>query len=202
MSSLTQGVVTSSPLKTIVGITAIVAPALHSITDVMEWYHNGLFTPSQLWLNYLAFLPMPWLLFGMCAVRQPRADLFGILGALLYGVAFTYFTHTTLYALSEHIPTYEDLWSRLGQLYTIHGAFMVAGGFMFAWWALRGGWLPKIPVLLFAAGIAINLVLALLPGPDILQTLGTTLRNAGLIGMGYTILTERSGDLRATTSLH
>jgi hypothetical protein len=188
MSSLTQGVVTSSPLKTVIGVTALVAPALHSITDVMEWYHNGLFTSAQLWLNYLAFLPMPWLLLGMCAVQQPRSNLLGITGALSYGVAFTYFAHTTLYAISEHVPNYEDLWSHLGSLYTVHGAFMVAGGLMFSWSAFRGRWLPKIPVLLFAAGIAVNLVLALLPGPDILQTIGTAVRNAGLIGMGYALL--------------
>jgi len=178
---------TRSPLNITVGCAAILAPPLHSLTDVMEWTHGG-FSDAQLWLNYIAFLPMPWLLLGICAVRQPRPDVPAIAGALLYGVAFTYFAHTTLYALSEHVPTYEALWSKLGHTYTVHGAAMVVGGLLFAWSALRGGWLPKAAVGLFAAGIAMNLLLALLPAPDILQTIGTAARNVGLMGMGYATL--------------
>lgn len=177
-------------LRMAVGIAALVAPALHSVTDVMEWLHGGFSTP-QLWLNYIAFLPMPWLLLGIYAVHEPRPGVSGLVGALLYGVAFTYFAHTTLYALSEHVPTYEALWSRLGVLYTVHGVFMVLGGLMFAGSALRQGWLPRGALLLFAAGILCNLVLALLPAPDILQTVGSTARNLGLIAMGHAILFER-----------
>lgn len=181
---------TQSPLNLAVGIAALVAPALHSLTDVMEWLHGGFSTP-QLWLNYVAFLPMAWLLLGMYAVHQPRPNVVGLVGALLYGVAFTYFAHTTLYALAEQVPTYEALWSRLGALYTVHGAFMVVGGLMFAWSAFRVGWLPRWALLLFAAGLVWNLVLALLPAPDILQTVGSTARNLGLMAMGYAILFRR-----------
>ncbi|MCQ9377673.1 hypothetical protein [Methyloversatilis sp. XJ19-49] len=170
-----------------VGIAALVAPALHSATDALEWYYGG-FSVAQLWLNYIAFLPMPWLLLGLYAVRKPRPNVVGLIGALLYGAAFTYFAHTTLYAMAEKIPTYEALWARLGSIYTVHGAFMVLGGFMFAWSALRAGWLPKWPLLLFAAGVALNLLLALIPAPDILQTIGTAARNLGLVAMGYAIL--------------
>ena len=179
-----------SQLSLAVGIAALVAPALHSITDVLEWYCGG-FSAGQLWLNYIAFLPMPWLLLGLYAVREPRPNVLGLIGALLYGVAFTYFAHTTLYAIAEQVPTYEALWSRLGSLYTVHGAFMVVGGLMFAWSALRAGWLPKWPLLLFAFGIALNLLLALIPAPDILQTFGSAARNLGLIAMGYAILFKR-----------
>ena len=177
-------------LRIAVGVAALVAPALHSATDVMEWLHGGFSTP-QLWLNYIAFLPMPWLLLGIYAVHEPRPGVAGLVGALLYGVAFTYFAHTTLYALSEHVPTYEALWSRLGVLYTAHGAFMVLGGLMFAGSALRQGWLPRGALLLFAAGILCNLVLSLLPAPDMLQTVGSTARNLGLMAMGHAILVDR-----------
>jgi hypothetical protein len=182
--------VLQSQLNIAVGIAALVAPALHSLTDVMEWYHGG-FSTAQLWLNYLAFLPMPWLLLGLYAAHDPRPNIFGLVGALLYGVAFTYFAHTTLYALAEGIPTYEALWSRLGELYTVHGALMVVGGLMFAGSAWRVGWLPAGALLLFAAGIFCNLLLALLPAPDILQTIGSAARNLGLMGMGYAILFKR-----------
>jgi len=83
------------------------------------------------------------------------------------------------------------LWTRLGTLYTVHGTLMVLGGLMFAWSALRMNWLPRGALLLFAAGLALNLLLALLPVPDILQTVGSAARNLGLMGMGYSILFHR-----------
>ena len=55
-------------LRLVVGATAIAAPVLHCITDAMEWLQGG-FSPVQLGLNYFAFLPMPWLLLCIYAVR-------------------------------------------------------------------------------------------------------------------------------------
>lgn len=183
----------SITLRVIVGVAAIAAPILHSVTDAMEWYQQG-FSRTQLWLNYVAFLPMPWLLLGMYAVRKEQLGPSGLVGALLYGIAFTYFAHTTLYALASHAPTYEALWQQLGPAYTLHGALMVVGGLLFAGAALRAGGLPRPAVRLFGAGLLINLVLALVPLPDILQTVGTAIRNAGLVGMGYAILFNDHGE--------
>jgi hypothetical protein len=174
-------------LRYVVGAAALVAPVLHSVTDAMEWYRHG-FSAAQLWLNYIAFVPMPWLLLGICAVHEGDLGASGLIGALLHGIAFTYFSHTALYALAEHVPTYEALWQRLGTTYTVHGAFMVVGGLLFTWAIWRAHWLPRAAVWLFGAGLLLNLVLALVPAPDTLQTLGTTVRNAGLVGMGYAIL--------------
>jgi hypothetical protein len=188
---LKRGEVSQSQLSIAVGVAAIAAPALHSLTDVMEWYHGG-FTPTQLWLNYIAFLPMTWLLLGLYAAHESKANVYGLVGALLYGVAFTYFAFTTLYALAENVPTYETLWALVGGFYTFHGGLMIVGGLMFAWSALRGGWLPRGALLIFAAGIAWNFLLALLPAPDILQTIGSAARNLGLIAMGYAILFKPS----------
>lgn len=176
-------------MRTVVAVAAIVAPVLHSISDALEW-HSG-FTPLQLGINYAAFLPMPWLLLGLCAVRRPRVGGAAWLGALLYGIAFAYFLHTTALALEERIPTYEDLWRRLGGTYTLHGALMVVGGGLFGFGALRARWTPRWAVFLFLAGISANLVLALVPGPDILQTLGSAIRNVGLVGMGCAVLRGR-----------
>lgn len=174
-------------LRVVVGTAAIVAPVLHCITDAMEW-HQGGFTPLQLWLNYLAFLPMPWLLLGIYAVCADELRAFALAGALLYGVAFTYFAHTTLLALHLQVPGYEALWRQLGSAYTAHGAAMIAGGLVFAWAALRSHVLPKVAVLLFGAGLLVNLGLAATPAPDIMQTIGTAIRNAGLVGMGWALL--------------
>ena len=156
----------------------------------MEWQQHG-FSDAQLWLNYLAFLPMPWLLLGIWVVQERNVGALGLAGALLYGIAFTYFAHTTLYALATQSPDYEALWRQLGSTYTFHGALMVAGGLLFTWATLRAGSLPRFAVLLFGVGLLVNFALALLPAPDILQTLGTAMRNVGLVGMGYAIL--RSG---------
>jgi hypothetical protein len=180
-------------LSTVVGVAAIVAPILHSVTDAMEWYQHG-FSRPQLWLNYVAFLPMPWLLLGIYAVREEKLGSSGLVGALLYGIAFTYFAHTTLYALAAHAPTYEALWQQLGLAYTVHGALMVVGGLLFSVAALRAGDLPRYAVGLFGTGLLVNLVLALVPAPDILQTVGTAIRNAGLAGMGCSILFDDHGE--------
>ena len=174
-------------LRTLVGVAALVAPALHSGTDLYELMHGG-FTPPQLWVNYLAFLPMSWLLVGLYAVDEGRPPAAGLAGPVLYGAAFTYFAHSTLYALLAATPTYDELWRRLGGTYTVHGALMVAGGLLFAEGARRAGWLPRPALALFASGLLVNLVLALAPLPEILQTLGTALRNLGLMGMGYAVL--------------
>lgn len=177
-------------LRAVVGAAAIAAPALHSITDVLELLGHG-FSPLQLRLNYLAFLPMPWLLLGIHAAHRPRPGTICLIGALLYGVAFTYFIHTTLYALAERVPDYATLWGRLGAFYTVHGALMILGGLLFAWSVWRAGWLPRFAILLFAAGLIVNLALALLPAPEILQTLGTAIRNLGLMAIGLWILRRR-----------
>ncbi|MGE0463132.1 MAG: hypothetical protein AB7Q16_17340 [Vicinamibacterales bacterium] len=176
----------------LVGGTAVAAPILHSLTDLMEWYQNG-FSATQLWLNYLAFLPMPWLLLGIYAVRTTALGTWALIGAVLHGFAFTYFAHTTLYALAAGVPDYESLWGRLGPGYSAHGALMVIGGLLFAGSAFRGKGLPRVAVSLFAVGLLVNLVLALAPAPDILQTVGTAVRNAGLVGIGASSLRTQHG---------
>lgn len=186
-----------SALRLAVGIAAMVAPVIHSLTDAMEWYQGG-FSVSQLWLNYIAFVPMSWLLLGLYVAHEPKPGAAGLIGALLYGAAFTYFAHTTLFALDVQVPTYEALWQRLGSFYTAHGALMVCGGLLFGGSVLRAGWLPRLAVFLFLAGIVANLMLSLLPAPDILQTIGSAARNAGLAYMGYFVL--KRSRLQATLS--
>jgi hypothetical protein len=182
----------SDVLRLAVGVVALVAPILHSITDAMEWYQSG-FSNGQLWLNNVSFVPMSWLLLGIYAVHDPRPSTTGLVGAILYGGAFTYFAHTTLLALDERVPTYELLWQRLGGIYTIHGALMVLGGLLFCWSTLRARWLPKHSILLFLFGLSTNLILSLLPAPAVLQTIGSAVRNLGLVAMGYFILVNHFG---------
>jgi|SRR6185295_8659621 len=175
-----------------VAVATIVFPILHSVTDAMEWAQKG-FSPVQLWLNYIAFLPVPAILLGLYVAQRPRISRWGLFGALLYGFAFVYFTHTTLYALATRAATYEDLWAVLGRTYTIHGAVMVLGGTAFGIATFRAHALPRWTAVLFLSGLGLNFVLTLLPVPDLLQTLGTGLRNAGLVGMGWFLGVNRLG---------
>lgn len=175
--------------RRLIGWSAIVAPALHSATDLIEWAQGG-FSPAQLWLNYAAFIPLPAILIGLYAAQRPRIGRFGLVGALTYGYAFIYFAHTTLVAITTGAPDYETLWSGLGSMYTVHGAVMIIGGLAFGWASLRAGVLPRWTAGVFLLGLLVNAVLALLPVPDLLQTLGSALRNAGLIGMGWAIARE------------
>jgi hypothetical protein len=177
----------SRQLKIIVGVAAILAPGLHLVTDIYEWIY-GEFSSMQLWLNYAAFLLVPFLLMGFYAVHYPRMRLIGLLGALLYGMAFIYFAHTTLFALSENIPTYEVLLSRLGSLYPMHGGLMIVGGMLFGFAALQANYLPRWTVLLFLCGITTHLIVAIISDQDVFQTVGSSLRNMGLMGMGLTLL--------------
>lgn len=174
-------------LRKVLAYGAVLAPALHTVTDGIEWAQGG-FSPVQLWLNYLAFLPVPALMLGLYAVQRPRISRLGLIGALAYGFSFIYFAHTTLFAIATAAPTYERLWDRLGPLYTVHGALMIVGGAAFGWATVRSGVLPRWTASLFLAGLSLNLAVALLPVPDLLQTLGTAVRNAGLVGMGLWLL--------------
>jgi hypothetical protein len=172
--------------RRLIGWSAIAAPALHTLTDLLEGTQGG-FSQPQLWLNYAAFVPVPAILIGLYAAQRPHISGLGLAGALSYGFAFVYFAHTTLVALSTHAPDYEALWSGLGGIYTLHGAVMVVGGAAFGWAALRAAVVPRWTAAVFLVGVVVNFVLALLPVPDLLQTVGTTLRNVGLIGMGWSL---------------
>jgi hypothetical protein len=174
-------------LHWIISITAIIAPTLHLLSDMLEWTGGG-FSRIQLLINYAGFLPMPFLMLGLYAYQSPRIGWDGLIGSVLYGVAFIYFAHTTLIALEEAISNYEMLLGKLGVIYTFHGGLMVAGGTMFGIASLRAKVLWRGAVSLFMVGIILNLGVALLPLPDILQILGSSGRNLGLIAMGVSII--------------
>jgi hypothetical protein len=174
-------------LQQLIGAAAVLGPGLHLLSDVLEWVAGG-FTPAQVWVNYLGFVLIPFLMVELYAVQRPLARWGVLVGALLYGAAFVYFSFTTLYALSEHIPDYATLWHRLGALYTVHGGLMVIGGGLFAMGSLRAAVLPRAAVLGFLAGVLLNLLFSLLPVSAEWQTLGSTIRNLGLMMVGVALL--------------
>lgn len=171
----------------VVGFAAVIGPGLHLLSDVMEWSSGG-FSRSQLLVNYVAFVPMPFLLLGLYSLQVPRIARTGLVGALCYGLAFVYFMHSTLVALEQSVPDYETLWARLGWHYTLHGALMIVGGLLFGFSALRARVLPRSGLILFVVGLSVNLGVGLAPLPEIVQTAGSTIRNLGLIWVGVWIL--------------
>lgn len=178
-------------VRRLMGLGAMGTPALHSATDLAEWVQGG-FSDWQLWLNYVAFLPMPAVMLGLYVVQRSRASIWAMAGAMVYGFAFIYFAHTTLFALSTHSPDYASLWAELGGTYTVHGGLMVAGGLAFGLATARARVFPAWTAWCFTGGVAANLVLFLLPAPDALQMAGSALRNLGVIGMGWALV--RAGD--------
>lgn len=180
------------PLRRLIGLAALLGPGLHLLSDVMEWVGGG-FSPTQLWVNYLAFLLIPFLMVGLYAVQRPHAGRAVLWGGLLYGSAFVYFAFTALYAVRHRVANYSALWQELGVTYTAHGGLMVVGGILFAVGTWRAAVLPRPAVLAFVVGVSLNLLFGLLPVPDIWQTVGSTLRNLGLMGMGTTLLIGRPG---------
>ena len=177
----------SVPWAIIVGASAIAGPALHTLSDVLEWYQNG-YSATQLWLKYFAFVPMPWLLLGICLVHTPRLGALGIVGALLYGMGFVYFEHTVLYALTEGISNYTELKGRLGTLNTVYGTFMIYGALIFAWAVFHTKQIPRYSVFLLALGVVVNIVLWLLAVPDTYQTIGSAVRNLGIACIGWSLM--------------
>jgi len=174
-------------LRWIIGTTAIAAPSLHLLSDLLEWLSGGFF-PVQLLINYPAFMFMPFLMLGLYAIQQPRMGWVGLIGTVLYSIAFIYFAHTTLVALEHSISDYEMLLQQLGGVYTFHGGVMIIGGTMFGIDSLKAKVFSSRVIALFLIGISLNLAVALLPLPDILQILGSLLRNVGLIAMGITVI--------------
>ncbi len=174
-------------LRWILAITAIIAPTLHTLSDLLEWSNSG-FSQIQLLINYAGFLPIPFLMLGLYAMQRPYIGWPGLLGSVLYGVAFIYFIHTTLFALERSVPNYEFLLEKLGGAYTLHGGLMVIGGLRFGLASLQARVLARGAVSLFVIGIWLNFGIAFLPLPDIFQILGSLVRNVGLIAIGIAMM--------------
>ena len=112
-------------LNVAVGIAALVAPALHSLTDAMEWRHAG-FSTTQLWLNYIAFLPMPWLLLGLYSAHDTTAERGRPHGSdSLRGGIHVLCPYLALCAGRADFPRTRPCGLGLAALYTVHGTLMV-----------------------------------------------------------------------------
>jgi hypothetical protein len=173
--------------RTLVGSGAVLAPALHTLTDAMEFAGGG-FSTVQLGMNYAAFVAMPFVLIGLYAIQKPSMGADGLVGALAYGVAFVYFAGTTMYAIAYPISDYATLLQELGVVYTAHGALMVVGGTLFGSAVVRAAIFPRWTGLALILGLAINVLVAAVAVPPILQGIGSGFRNLAFAAMGVVVL--------------
>jgi hypothetical protein len=182
---------TERQLAVLIGSAAVLFPALHTLSDVLE-LRNGRFSPPQLWINYVAFVGIPFMPLGLHAVQRPWTGWLSLSGALLYGAAFVFFAATTVYALVGRTRDYATLLNELGMVYTAHGAMMVAGGLLFGWGVMRAGVLPRWTGATLAAGVLLHLLSSAVRLPELTQIAGSTLRNVAFVAMGISVLRRRN----------
>lgn len=65
---------------------------------------------------------------------------------------------------------------------------MVAGGIVFGAAVVRARVLPPWTGFALIAGVSLNLLVAVLPAPPIVQMVGSAVRNVAFIGMGVALL--------------
>lgn len=179
----------SRNLRLLIGFTTVIAPTLHTISDLLEVTGGG-FSANQLWLNYVAFLPIPFFIIGLYAIQRPYVGWMSLTGAIAYGISFIFFAGTTLYALILKTENYSTLIEELGSIYAFHGGLMVVGGLLFGAAVIRARVLPRWTGWLLILGVSLNLLLYLLALPNLTQIIGSTIRNIAFIGMGITIISK------------
>ena len=177
-------------LRLIISLTAIISPLLHILSDLLEVFGGG-FSAIQLWINYLAFLPIPFMMVGLYAFQRPRVGWLSLVGAIAYGTSFIFFAGTTLYALVAKTADYPTLIEELGSIYTFFGGLMVAGGILFGIAAIVAGVFPKWTGWLLILGVSLNLLFSLLAFPELSHIFASMVRNMAFIGMGNAILRTR-----------
>ena len=180
----------SNFLRSLIGLATIIAFTLHILSDLLEVFTGG-FSAEQLWINYVAFLAIPFLMIGLYAVQLPLSGWMSLTGAIAYGTSFIFFAGTTLYALVAKTPDYSTLLEELGSIYTFYGGLMVVGGILFSIAVIRAKVLPIWTGWLLILGVSLNLLFHLLAFPDLSQIIGSIVRNIALVGMGIAILKTR-----------
>ncbi len=180
----------SKNLRLIIGLATIMAFTLHILSDFLEVFSGG-FSAAQLWINYVAFLPIPFLMIGLYAVQLPLSGWISLTGAIAYGTSFIFFAGTTLYALVAKTANYSTLLEELGSIYTFYGGLMVTGGILFGIAVIIARVLPRWTGWLLILGVSLNLIFRLLTFPALTQIVGSIVRNIAFIGMGIAILRTR-----------
>jgi hypothetical protein len=182
MSTTRHG--TSTARRT-TGWLAVVTSAIYFASDVLE-ASNGGFTTFQLWLTLVAEASLPIFVLGLYVAHRQSLGRWGRYSAILYAVAYTYFTWTVVYALAHDISDFATLNRQLSPWMTIAGAIMVIAGIAFGAAILRGHALPRWTGVALAAGVV--LVALTLNAQAAIQLFAVGVRDVAFIGMGAATL--------------
>jgi len=187
-------------LKFLIGLLAIISPLMHVAGDVMKLLNNNLLSVPQLLLTYASFMLLPLAVVGIFSLYWDRLGWFGLVGTVLYSVAFIYFATTAMtpftHMRSEIVAgnvSFSHLSDIFGQPYVIHGILMTIGGILFGGAILLSKTLPKLTGALLIFGVIINVIFTIYPvGPFFI--IGAIIRNGAFILMGLYLITlkERS----------
>jgi hypothetical protein len=175
-------------LPLIVGLAAIIFPALYLISDLIEVAQGG-FSTVRLSLTYAGEAAIPLFVLGLYAVQRPRIGRLGLAGAVAYAYSYVFFTSTVVYALIAGTPNYKDLTKVFGAWMTVHGLIMLAGGLAFGLAVARAGVLPRWTGIALMAGVI--LVVAAAGLPNLARTVAAAVPDAAFIGMGLALLHGR-----------
>jgi hypothetical protein len=175
-------------LPLIVGLAAIIFPALYLISDLIEVAQGG-FSAARLSLTYAGEAAIPLFVLGLYAVQRPRIGRLGLAGAVAYAYSYVFFTSTVVYALIAGTPNYKDLTKVFGAWMTVHGLIMLAGGLAFGLAVARAGVLPRWTGIALMAGVV--LVVAAAGLPNLARTVAAAVPDAAFIGMGLALLHGR-----------
>jgi hypothetical protein len=98
----------TAELRLVVGLVAVIAPALHILSDILELLRGG-FSPLQLSVSYIAFLAIPFVVIALHAMQHSRGGWLSLAGAVSYGGAFIFFAGTAMYALVRKTSGYATM---------------------------------------------------------------------------------------------
>lgn len=174
---------------TALGLAAIAFSVLYLATDVIEAAQGG-FSDGQLWLTLVAEAAIPVLVIALAAVQRPRLGRLGWAGAVVYAVAYVYFTYTVVYALWKDVPDFDALSDDLGAGMLAAGAGMVVAGLAFGAGTLRARVFPAWPAVCLMAGVC--LVAGTQSASEGVQLAAAALRDVGFAGMGLALLRPRA----------
>jgi hypothetical protein len=175
-------------LPLVVGLAAIIFPALYLISDLIEVAQGG-FSAVRLSLTYAGEAAIPLFVLGLYAVQRPRIGRLGLAGAVAYAYSYVFFTSTVVYALIAGTPNYQELTKVFGAWMTVHGLIMLAGGLAFGLAVARAGVLPRWTGIVLMAGVVLVVVAAGLP--NLARTVAAAVPDAAFIGMGLALLRGR-----------
>ena len=173
-----------------VGVAVIVFSAVYLVSDVIELAQGG-FSTTQLVLTYLSEAALPLLVLALYAVQCPQIGRLGLVGAVTYAFAYTFFTGTVVYALATATPDWSTLQAELDPWMTVHGVLLIAAGVAFGVAVVRARVLPAWTGWALVAGVV--LVAAASGLGDLPRTLAAAVRDLAFIGMGAALLTRTPG---------